>query len=474
MLGLSGGAGGTGFGSPESAQIDKPATVAQANEQYKNAQDAMLQQQQFLQAVQAQNGLGNQTQVFNQLQGVTNGTGPNPAQAQLANATGANVANQTAMMAGQRGSNANVGLIARQAAMQGANTQQQAAGQSAAMQAQQSLNALNSMGSMANTQAAQQAQATQANTSAAQGEQSNILNSINGQNTAGVNMQGNINSANTSMANTRMGQQGQLMGNIMGGVGSVLGLAEGGVIPGSGEYAPIDPNAPDVFDPKNQPMQPMAIQPAAVAPITTPAASMPSKGPKSSIGKFLHSFAPSTDGSKAPTGMNQAGDVLGKAIGTGLKGIFGSAKPKDDDYSQSGFTPEQMDESRSRRDAYQAGGLPLEDVPTQPQATNYQADFAAAYGGRVPALVSPGEQYLPPKDVKKVVKEGKDPLSVGERIPGKPQFPGNDYRNDTVKKELKSGGLVIPNEVMQSANPHISAMKFVHAHIAKHRKSKKK
>jgi hypothetical protein len=79
----------------------------------------------------------------------------------LSQATGANTANQAALMAGQRGSGANAGLMARQAAQQGAANQQNSAGQAATMQANQSLNALNSMGSLATSQANQQANATQ-------------------------------------------------------------------------------------------------------------------------------------------------------------------------------------------------------------------------------------------------------------------------------------------------------------------------
>ncbi len=95
----------------------------------------------------AQTGaIGGLQDVLAQQQGVANGTGPNPAQAMLNQATGQNVANQAALMAGQRGAGANVGLMARQAAQQGAGIQQNAAGQGAAMQAQQQMNALNSMG----------------------------------------------------------------------------------------------------------------------------------------------------------------------------------------------------------------------------------------------------------------------------------------------------------------------------------------
>lgn len=91
----------------------------------------------------AQQALAQQQQgTLSQYQNIANGTGPNPAQAALNRSTGQNVANQASLMAGQRGAGANVGLIARQAAQQGAAIQQDAVGQSAALQAQQQLNAL--------------------------------------------------------------------------------------------------------------------------------------------------------------------------------------------------------------------------------------------------------------------------------------------------------------------------------------------
>ena len=105
---------------PRFGNIQAPITNQMGLDSITQAQNQLAQQNAFVQALQAQNGIGNQSNVYNQLQNVANGTGPNPAQAMLANATGQNVANQAALMAGQRGSNANVGLMARQAAQQGA------------------------------------------------------------------------------------------------------------------------------------------------------------------------------------------------------------------------------------------------------------------------------------------------------------------------------------------------------------------
>lgn len=226
LLGLQGGAGGTGF------NVTPGTDAGQLQSSYNGAQNSIQSQQALLQALQQQNGLGNQNQVYNQLQGVANGTGPNPAQAMLNNATGQNVANQAALMAGQRGAGSNVGLIARQAGQQGAATQQNAVGQGAALQAQQSLGALGQAGALANQQAGQQIGQTNQNANSAMTEQQ-LLQNANSQNNA---VQGSL--ANTTM----QGQQG-LIGGLLGGLGTALGTpakaqggmigyADGGVTPG--------------------------------------------------------------------------------------------------------------------------------------------------------------------------------------------------------------------------------------------------
>ena len=55
--------------------------------------NTLTQQQAFLQALQGQNGLQNQSNIYNQLQGIASGTGPNPALAQLNQTTGQNAEN---------------------------------------------------------------------------------------------------------------------------------------------------------------------------------------------------------------------------------------------------------------------------------------------------------------------------------------------------------------------------------------------
>jgi hypothetical protein len=246
------------------------ANLGQANGAQNNVQAGLNQQQQFLQnllgsqaglsgnnqavAQQSQlaqqlagvNGIGNQQNVYNQqqalagqLQNIANGQGPNPAQAMLAQATGQNVANQAALMAGQRGSGANAGLIARQAGQQGAATQQQAVGQGASLQAQQSLNALGQigqqyqnmgniagqqigeqqganayLGQLSNAQVGQQLGALGQQQQAAQANQNAILGNIANQNQTNAGIQEQV-----------AGGQQNLLGQATGGLGTVANLA---------------------------------------------------------------------------------------------------------------------------------------------------------------------------------------------------------------------------------------------------------
>lgn len=253
LVGFGGGAAGTSFAGPQAANIDQPTTANQATYGYERVQRGLDAQNALLAALQGQNGIGNQSQVYNQLQGtagqfqnIANGTGPNPAQAMLNQATGQNVANQAALAAGQRGASQNVGLIARQAAQQGANLQQQAAGQAAIMQANQQIAGLQGLagvqgqlGNLATTQAGQQIAQSNANVNAQQAEQQNLLNAIAAQNQAKVASQSSINSANAGLANTQMGGTQKLIGglaNVAGGgtYAGTSGAAYGGMMANGG------------------------------------------------------------------------------------------------------------------------------------------------------------------------------------------------------------------------------------------------
>lgn len=220
----SGGGGGAVSGMPDpAAGFEKPINQTQVNSSYQKSASSVDDQKKLVDAINAQNGLQHQTDVYNQLQGVAEGTGPNPAQAQLANATRANVANQAALMASQRGTSANAGLLARQAAMRGGDIQQQAAGQGAALQAQQSLNAINAAGNIAGQQAGQQIQGQNNTNQAALGFQSNILNAASNYNNTVAGGQNNANTNNTQMGINQSNQNAQQLGNVLNAAGTIAG-----------------------------------------------------------------------------------------------------------------------------------------------------------------------------------------------------------------------------------------------------------
>lgn len=520
------GGGGAGMAfKPQAANILQPATVAQADTQYGNVNAGLGNQAGFLQALQAQNGIQNQQDVFGQLQGVANGTGPNPAQAQLANATGANIANQSAMMAGQRGSSANPGLIARQASMQGGNIQQQAAGQAASLQAQQSLNALNQMQGLATNQVNQQSNATNAYTNSALGAQQNVLGAIGAQNNANVGMTSNMNTTAGGLAQGVAGQQGGLMGNLMGGVGSAMNMlgggssaaGAGGAASGAADWGGIGEMAGDsggiadvasmaatggkVGDlPKvrmanggdvapTDGTTPLQLVDASATPMA------PTTGPKSNVGK---SFMDQEDALGAPSAQAAPMSPMGKAAAGGAGGLMGGVDAKalektmgqGQDFVHNAITGEHVEPGEdggslefNGGDALKGGGKgamfgsnfgPWGTVIGGAAGLLGGGITYQAQGGKVPAMVSPGETYLPPNKVKQVEK-GANPLAVGKRIPGKPKVKGNSYANDIVPATLESGGIVIPNSIMQSKNPAKGAADFVRQIQSKnHMKAKNK
>jgi hypothetical protein len=293
--------------------------------------------------------------------------------------------------------------------MQGGANQQNAAGQAATLQANQSLNALGQAGSMANTQASNLVGQTNANTQAQQSEQGALLGAQAGYNANQVASQASQNTANAALASETMKNQAGMLGGVMNGLGAVMG-AEGGQV------------------------RKFADGGAAFG-----------AAPISKFGQFLKSSTsqnmPSTDAdSSQPMTSEQQ---LKQGSSNLVQGIANALTP-------SSPAPTQI-----------AGG-PMDNPGSQNTSI-----MAAARGGMVPALVSKGETYLPPEKVDRVVKGGKNPLKEGEKIPGKPKYPGNDYRNDVVPKNLKEGGVVIPNAVMQSADPAHEAYKFVQSVVAK-------
>jgi hypothetical protein len=406
-------------------QAEYAASPAQAQQLYNQQQQALRNQQAFTQALQMQTPQAIQQQMMlgRELAGAVQGQGPSVAQAQLAETTGQNVARQQAMLAGQRGASANVGLLARNIAQTGAQTQQQAAGQAATLRAQEQLAARQQLAALSGQQLGQVQGAQQLGVQGTTAAQQNILDAI-----------ARRNQTQAIIASGNQAFQSGLVGGLIGGAGQAIGgggFAEGGEV------------TKDKEDEKEKEKEETAGQ------------------------RFAKGFQAGMTGAQGNYQAGaQAGMGAGKAIGGALAGLF---KPGVQGQTQGGYAganlgvPTQMP-------------APVNPVVTpqtigQMQIPQYQPGFAE--GGKVPAMVSPGEKYLPPQEVKKVAAGQKEPHKAGVKIPGQAKVAGDSLKNDTVPMTLEEGGIVIPRSVMNSKDPAEQARKFVAAVLAK-KQSKRK
>lgn len=451
--------------STATAGMSNPTNDQQMGNAYGSAQAALAQQQAFANAAAGQNGLANQSSVYNQLQGVANGTGPNPAAAQLAQATGANTANTAALMAGQRGAGANVGLMARQAGQQGAMNQQNAAGQAATMQANQSLGALGQMGSLAGQQVSNQAGAIGGLNQAQQSEQQNLLGAQGQYNGNLANLAGNQNTTNSGIQVQNSKAQQGIFGGLLGGAGSMLAkggeveapaMASGGGFlygsaPSSQSQQPAAPSSPIIIDNSGGGIQ---------------------GGTSSLVSKGLQHLASNFGGpntSPLTQGMNLSQPNLGDGVfgspnatlgaNTGLGGA-GAAPDLSPDFSS-------IDLSLQPTATGAFGDSAAADAGTGAAAAGAADAGAAAEGSGaasdVAALLAKGGMAKPPM---KPMPAGKPHnLKAGGGVPGKPKIPGakDTLKNDTVPAVLTPGEIVIPRSVTQAPNAPKEAAKFVAA-----------
>lgn len=153
-----------------------------------------------------------QSDVYGQQQSLANALlaqsqGNGPGQQLIAQQTGQNVANQAALMASARGANSNPSLVARQAAMAGAQAQQQGLNANANL-------ALQSQNALSNQQAQMANQALQGE-SVEQG-------GLAAQNSAITTGQLGAQNINANVAGQNSSTKGGLLGGIMGGIGGGL------------------------------------------------------------------------------------------------------------------------------------------------------------------------------------------------------------------------------------------------------------
>jgi hypothetical protein len=293
-MGFLGSLFGGGGPSPERANLINPVNAQQAGA----AQDANLQQMQqqqaFLQMMQqGANPFQSQGNLLGQLEMQAVGKGPNPALAQLANTTGQNMAGQAALMAGQRGTAGNAGLMARQIAQQGAGIQQQASGQAAALGAQQQLAAQQALMQQQAQMAGQQQNQQNINQQAAAQNQQGLFGQVNQQNQNALSQAQMVNQAN--QANAQRGAS--MAGGLLGGLGSAL---TSGVMGGIGS---MFSGAPSV-SPANMSMDAYSAQPESMAQMRGQQgfAHGGQVGPQSRVGQYFSGLT-----------MQSGGHVPGKA-----------------------------------------------------------------------------------------------------------------------------------------------------------------
>lgn len=452
-----------------------------------------------------QNVLAAQQGTAGQLQGIANGTGPNPAQAALNQATGQNIANQAALMAGQRGAGSNVGLMARQAAQQGAGIQQQAVGQGATMQAQQEMNALGQLTAQQQAMGATN-QGIAGIGAGLTGAQQAGINNLYGQGQGAVNaLQTGIGQQFGQGATTTgqlMAQQGANTANAQNEVGNLIGAT------GTNMQGNLT-NSGQLIGAAGQQNATKAGMQGNVNSANAGLAGNVMGGQQAMIGGLLSGGAA---GSKTATGGVPAaaaaaeGGLVQKMAAGGPTDIsqpltFGSYLQKVGNSMTSsgdalgGDTPGQKAIKKGAADMSGAFVSALKGPAAAPAAPLAGPDASAANpgiamaakGGRIKAMVSENEVVLPPDVVKSSdapersadfvgrVMKNKMPydqnkeggLIMAKDSKQKAEKSGNSYDNDKIPEDLPEGSVVIPRSVMQAKDPIKASADFVSKIIAK-------
>lgn len=445
------------------ANIQQGTNQAQLNQAYQGTQSSLTGADNLSNTLtpQAQQAANQQAALAQQLSMQASGQGPNPAQNQLNQATGQNVANQAALMAGQRGASSNVGLLARQAAQQGADTQQQAAGQAATLGAQQQIAAQQQLASLSGQQISQTGQAI-ANQSSAQQAEQNILQQANtAANNAAVGMQSNMNNVNsqTAAANQNMGSK------ILGGVTSMLSNvpvvgslfgAEGGQVDDGKFVAPSSENSSGPSIPAT------ASLPADNSgPIFGGSKSgggggggagllaMLARGGSISANPLI--AAPAAHGQpQSFIGQWLAGSQASAGSGPNIPAT--SALPVDNSPLVKDRSEDEPEDEGTTNAGTYSGGSSLTGSLTGMQSAGASQGAPTLGETRLSAkggLMESGGKVKANNPKQKAVKKG------------------DSYDNDKVPALLSEGEVVIPRHVMQSNDPAGNAAKFVQAIIAK-------
>lgn len=449
------------------ANIQGGTNQAQLNNAYTGATNALNNQINLTNTLnpQAATAVGNQNMLAEQEGAMARGEGPNPAANQLAQATGANVSNQAALMAGQRGASANPALIAREAAQQGAQTQQQAAGQAATLQAEQQIAAQNNLANLSNTQINQTGGATTALNTAQQNEQNVLQGANTAANNAAVSMQGNINNNNASMNHGLLGGITNAISNIPI-IGSLFD--EGGEVGKDGKPGVIHHGHKKLefvhkmakmglehFDKGGMPGEQIKQNP--LVPGVTPIAPTQSFGGQ--YNPVNNSGAPEMSSPSSESfdlGIPNAKDKESQ-MDLANEGLSGAQK-QFNSMTEGHLEPGAGDVA-NYISAYKGG-----DIAQGPHKSHVANFLHGGVAKKVPAMVSAGEVYLTPDQVKKVVHEGANPLKIGHKFKGKAKVKGDSIKNDTIPVDLEEGGVIVDRKNVMSKE---KASSFVHHAVAR-------
>ena len=345
---------------------------------------------------------GQQAGLAAQLQQEAAGGGPNPAQIQ--EQQNANAIAHKAAAANAQNRALNPGLAARMSGNQAVEAEQNAASNAAAQQAQQQITSQQQLAGLTGQ------------------EQQGALNA------QGINAQ-------TAQANANAVNSTE--GGILNGIGGLLGLYTGGE---------VEKYADGGFSVLN------------FSSLDSGSAAIPSFGfvaPSAAVG----------------SGWGQNGDDEQSQIAAGNAQLEAAPEGEVDLNMYGGnntnakahggmihMMPEHM---KKMAMLYHGGKLFKENKKTE----KVPAQDRFAKGGKVPALVSPGEGYQKPADAKAVADGKVNPMKVAEKIPGKAKVKGDSEKNDVVAKKLDEGGFVIPRSVMNSDDPAKEAARMVAEHL---------
>lgn len=184
-------------------------------------------------------------------------------------------------------------------------------------------------------------------------------------------------------------------------------------------------------------------------------------------GSAFQSPASKGDGKKGGQGGGLTGKLMG---GLGKKKQPGEAEaPYDPNAPQTVAPGASMGNTSTIEgpSVYEAKGGYCEG-PYDSHVMNY-LHGGEVKGKSVPAMVSPGEVYLTPDQVKQVVESGANPMSIGKHIKGKAKVKNDSLKNDTVPTTLEEGGMVIPRHITTHKMAPEKAELFVHRSLAKRR-----